>query len=87
MKEWTKERCAEQPLELQLVAPSTYIQRRNITKVEHEETEGMPAYTDWECESREISVSEYNMLESIKAIDTQEALDAYTEQLIEEGVI
>lgn len=46
-----------------------------------------PAYTDWVCMSREISESEYQMLKSIEAIDTQDAIDAYTEQLLEEGVI
>ena len=61
MKEWTKERCSEEPQELQLVADGIYIQRKNIEKVQHEATEGMEAYTDWECDSREITVSEYQM--------------------------
>lgn len=47
----------------------------------------MPAYTDYECMSREISVSEYQMLQSIAEINTQDAIDAYTEQLIEEGLL
>ena len=33
MKEWTKERCSEEPQELQLVADGIYIQRKNIEKV------------------------------------------------------
>ena len=45
MKEWTKERCSEEPQELQLVADGIYIQRKNIKKVQHEATEGMEAYT------------------------------------------
>ena len=48
MKEGTKERCSEEPQELQLVADGIYIQRKNIKKVQHEATEGMEAYTDWE---------------------------------------
>lgn len=52
MKEWTKERCSEEPQELQLVADGIYIQRKNIEEVQHEATEGMEAYTDWECDSR-----------------------------------
>ena len=48
MKEWTKERCSEEPQELQLVADGIYIQRKNIEKVQHEATEGMEAYTDWD---------------------------------------
>lgn len=87
MKEWSKERCSEKPEELQLVAPDTYIERKDIVEVQHEETEDMPAYTDYECMSREISVSEYQMLQSIAEISTQDAIDAYTEQLIEEGLL
>jgi hypothetical protein len=51
MKEWTKERCSEEPQELQLVADGIYIQRKNIERVQHEATEGMEAYADWECDS------------------------------------
>lgn len=87
MKEWSKERCSEKPEELQLVAPDTYIERKDIVEVQHEETEDMPAYTDYECMSREISVSEYQMLQNIAEISTQDAIDAYTEQLIEEGLL
>lgn len=89
MKQWTEERCAEQPQELQLIASDTYMQRRNIEKVEHEADEqaGTEAYTEWVCESREITVSEYEMLKSIEEIDTTQAIDEYTMQLIEEGVL
>ena len=64
------------------MADGIYIQRKNIEKVQHEATEGMEAYTDWECDSREITVSEYQMLESIKQINTDKAIDDYTAQLI-----
>ena len=87
MKEWSKERCSEKPEELQLVAPDTYIERKDIVEAQHEETEDMPAYTDYECMSREISVSEYNMIKSITEINTNNAIDAYTEELIKEGMI
>ena len=89
MNEWRKERCASQPEELQIVADGIYIQRRNIREVEHEADEdaGIEAYTDWECESREISVSDYQMLKSFEEINTQAAIDDYTEQLIEEGIL
>lgn len=87
MKEWTKERCSEEPQELQLVADGIYIQRKNITKVEHEATDDTEAYTDWECDSREITVSEYQMLKSIEQIDTDKAIDNYTAQLVEEGLL
>ena len=87
MKEWSKEICSEKPEELQLIAPDTYIERKDIVEVQHEETEDMPAYTDYECMSREISVSEYNMIKSITEINTNNAIDAYTEELIKEGMI
>lgn len=89
MKQWTEERCAEQPQELQLISSDTYMQRRNIKQVEHEadEAAGAEAYTEWVCESREITVSEYEMLKSIEEIDTTEAIDAYTLALIEEGLL
>lgn len=87
MKEWSKEVCSSKPDELQIIAPGLYIQRRDIQQVEHEEADGVPAYTSWECESREISISEYEMLASIEDIDTSKALDEYTMQLIEEGVL
>lgn len=89
MKQWTEERCAEQPQELQLISSDTYMQRRNIKQVEHEadEVAGAEAYTEWVCESREITISEYEMLKSIEEIDTTEAIDAYTLALIEEGLL
>ena len=87
MKAWKEERSAERPSELQLISPETYIQRRNIEEEQHEATEDMEAYTDYVCESRIITVSEYEMLKSIEEIDSSEAIDAYTEELIEEGVL
>lgn len=89
MKQWSEERCAQRPEELQVIAPGLYMQRRNIQEVSHEadETSGKDAYTEYVCESREITESEYAMLESIEQINTEKAIDAYTMQLIEEGVL
>lgn len=87
MKHWVTEVCSSQPEELQIIGPETYIQRRNITAVEHPEQDGTPAYTDYKCESREITLSEYQMLASITEIDTSKAIDDYTMQLIEQGVL
>lgn len=51
----------------------------------------MAAYTDFVCESREIGVSEYEMLKSIEEIRTDEAvtaaIDDYTMQLMEGGIL
>lgn len=89
MTEWKTEHCSQQPDALQVIAPGLYIQRRNITEVQHEadETAGTEAYTEYTCESRELTASEYHMLQSIEEIDTSQAVDDYTMQLIEEGVL
>ena len=87
MKQWKEERCSTQPKKLEVIADGVLMQRRNIEAVEHEATEEMEAYTDYVCESREITVSEYEMLKSIEGINTDKTIDAYTLQLMEEGVI
>lgn len=89
MKAWKQERCSEQPEELQDIGGGLYMERRNITAENHEadEAAGVEAYTDYVCESREITQDEYNMLKSINEHNDQEAIDTYTEQLLEEGVI
>ena len=87
MTEWKKERCSERPLELQTIAPGLCMERRNIVEVEHDGSDGLEAYTDYECECREITKSEYNMLKSVEAINVAAAIDQYTMQLIEEGVL
>lgn len=69
------------------MAPNLYIQRRNIEQQEHEERDGMAAYTDYACESREITESEYEMLKSIEEISTEKAIDEYTLQLMEGGIL
>ena len=61
------------------MAPNLYIQRRNIEQQEHEERDGMAAYTDYVCESREITESE--------EISTEKAIDEYTLQLMEGGLL
>ena len=89
MTKWTEERCTVCPQELQSIAEGIYMERRNIEEITHEtdEATGTEEWTEWVCESREISVSEYEMLKSIEQIDTTQAIDDYTMQLIEEGVL
>lgn len=87
MKQWKEEHCSTQPKELEVIADGVLMQRRNIEAVEHEATEEMAAHTDYVCESREITVSEYEMLKSIEGINTDKAIEEYTLQLMEEGVI
>ena len=87
MKKWKEERCSTQPEELEVIAPGVFMQRRNIEAVEHEAIEEMAEYTDYVCECREITESEYEMLKSIESINTDRAIEEYTLQLMEEGVI
>lgn len=87
MTNWTEEHCASQPSVLEVIGRNLYIQRRNITEVTHKATGDMPEYTDWECESREISFDEYNLLKEIEQINTDKAIENYTMELIEEGVL
>lgn len=88
---WKKEICAVQPDELQVIADGLYMERKNIHEVQHEPTEGMDAYISWESDSREISISDYNLIKALEDINVEdaveEAIDAYTLQLIEEGLL
>ena len=54
MNEWTEEFLGREPGEFEKLNETTYIQRRNIRENDNEEIGG------WICESRFISVTEYN---------------------------
>ena len=73
------------------MAPNIFIQRRNITEQHHVEKDGMEKFTDFVCESREITESELAMLQSFEEIQTEKevenAIDKYTAELIQEGVL
>lgn len=89
MTDWRKETSIAKPAEIQEVGPGVLIERRNIEQKTQQPAEGTEdeAYTYYEAESRTLTVSEYNMLQSITEIDNTKAIDAYTMQLFEEGVI
>lgn len=87
MTNWSEDICSEKPEELTMASPTSYIQRRNIHEVEVPAEGDMPGFTQWISECRIISIDEYNLLESIKEIKTDEAIDGYTLQLIEEGLL
>lgn len=87
MTNWRTEYCASQPSELEVIGRNLYIQRRDITEVSHISEEDSSEYTNWECESREISFDEYNLLKDIEQINTDKAIEDYTMELIEEGVL
>ena len=91
MTDWKTEVCGvDMPQELELVSPDTYIQRKNIHFVVPEEDpvlgeSQMSAH--YECTSRFISITDYNNLKSIESMKSEEAVDAYTMELIREGVL
>lgn len=87
MTNWVEDICSEEPNELTEGSQTSYIQRRNIHKVTIPAIDDMPAYDQWISEARTITKDEYNMLQSIKEIGTDEAIDDYTLQLIEEGLL
>lgn len=77
MTDWFTEHNAQKPEALQVIAPTTFMERKDI-------------YQDgdlWASTSRKISFDEYYMLQAIKEIRTDEAIDDYTMQLIEEGIL
>ena len=73
---------------MQEIAPGLYMQRRDITsKVKPGGPDGMGGYSYYESQSRKITAAELAMLQSIKEIDTAKAIDAFTMELIEEGML
>lgn len=88
---WKKEVCATQPDEIQIIASNVYMERRNIVEKQSEATEQQTSYTYWECESREIGISDYNLIKALGEVKVEDAIDdaidSYTIQLIEEGVL
>lgn len=62
MTEWTQEQLAHQPDEFTPISEKTIMQRRNIQKIEHEEQDGQPAYTEYKCECRKMANSEYQKI-------------------------
>ncbi len=87
MNGWKEEHCSEQPNEVQVIGGGMVIVRRDVQRVDHEAADKMPAYTEWICESRIMPEKDYQMLQSIEEIDNTKAIDAYTMQLIEEGIL
>lgn len=73
MKEWREERCSEQPDELQQISETSFMQRKNITEVKHDAADNMPAWSEYTCQCRELSVAEYTKLRT----DQNEADTAY----------
>jgi len=63
------------------------MERRNIRRVHHDEADGTPEYDEWVCECREIALTDYQIIKSVEEINVNAAIDAYTEQLVEEGLL
>lgn len=78
MTEWTEERCAERPAEIQTIASNKLIQRKGIQQVDHPAEDGQPAYTEYVCQCRKLSAAEY--AEILK--EKSEATDAYIDMVL-----
>jgi hypothetical protein len=65
MQGWKTENCSSLPKELEMVNASTYIQRRNITRVERDSMDGSEEKeVSYACEYRFLSEDEYyNLLQ------------------------
>lgn len=73
MQEWRQEDCSERPLEFQRISDHSYMQRRNITEIEHEAEGSMPAYTSWRCECREIAEQDYINIQVDRKVEDQQS--------------
>ncbi len=78
MTAWYEDRYTFEPEELQVIAPNTFMERKDIHQTDQD---------TWVCLERRISFNEYYMLKSIEEITTDKAIDDYTMQLIEEGIL
>ena len=92
----------EKPTELdESISPTTVYQRRNVTKKTKTEEDGTKVI-GWEREERELTLDEYQQMKLVQeavASNTTEivtsvtdfqksaAIDEYTLQLVEEGVL
>lgn len=89
MTDWKEEHSTSEPLELEEVSSDSYIQRKDIKKVSHKETDSTPAYSEYVSTSRILSKAEYYAIKALEDAETSkaasDALDAYTTSLIEEG--
>lgn len=85
MTEWKPEYNTEKPDELSLVSSSTYIQRKDIHQVEI--SDGYTNHLQWYSLSRFLTKDELLMLEAVAEVRTDAAIDEYTLQLIEEGIL
>lgn len=61
MTNWQEELSVQRPDPLEYANPYTYIQRKGMAQYERVDEEGK-VEKGWKCESRFISVEEYNLL-------------------------
>ena len=88
---------SDKPLDIDTISsPNIVYQRKNIKSVEATGSEEDLTYKPkhWECEERELTQDEYSQyliaMEQAKEINEhsdEEAIDNYTRQLMDEGVI
>ncbi|MGI5912733.1 MAG: hypothetical protein ACOX6E_09220 [Syntrophomonadaceae bacterium] len=74
MTEWTQEQLAYQPDEFTPISEKSIMQRKNIQKVEHDENDGQPAYTEYICESRKLTNAEYQKILDERMNDAEDII-------------
>lgn len=97
MTEYVLARSTEKPEEIDTtISPTTVFQRRNVKRIAASGKEGKPDYSPayYEYEERQMSTAEYaqyiismEQAQEINDHSDQEAIDNYTRQLMDEGVI
>lgn len=91
MNGWREEHCFTVPDEYQELGGGRVMVRKNIRQASHEEAEGRPAFTEWVCECMEMDEGSYKAMVLAKEYKTEDdvvrAIDDYTQELIEGGVL
>lgn len=83
MTEWKEEHCSQRPSEFEVIADGFLIQRKDIREELQEENE-VPG---WVCQSREISLAEYQLQQKEELAAINEAIDDLTVSILTGGMV
>ena len=87
MTDWRVTQSTEPFKELSIASPTTYIQAKDMHEIQLPSSVDGETFTAYEAMTRFLTKDEYHMLQSIEAIDSSKAVDAFTMELIEEGIL
>ena len=83
MTEWKEEHCSQRPSEFEVIADGFLIQRKDI----HEELQEENEVPGWVCQSREISLAEYQLQQKEELAAINEAIDDLTVSILTGGMV